>query len=420
MSTLESVIESIEQGEVNEGLSALKELRSNCNHDTLLEVAQLYNELGFVEESIDVMEELIAFYPDVNELKIYAAELYVEIDRDEEALKLIGTISEDDDEYLPAMLLSADLYERQGLAEVAEQKLLAAKRHEPNEPIVTFGLGEFYLSQGNFPRSIVHYQELIENGIKEVNGISIELRIAEALSGSGAFEEALEYYKSGIKEETNPDALYGYGLTATRIDENKKAIQAFNRLKDLDPQYTTLYPLLAKAHEKEGFVKEAMETYLEGIRLDEFNEELYIQAGKLAIRINDLEKGEELLKHALSLNPVNTDATLTLMNIYQTAESFADLIELGTEIERFGDLDHEANWRMAQSYRELEDDEQALKRYEIAYNGLKDRVDFLEDYGTYMLETGKRAEAKRLYNQALQIDPSLVQLEEELLRLEDL
>ncbi|WLD91816.1 lipopolysaccharide assembly protein LapB [Alkalihalobacillus sp. AL-G] len=419
MPTLQTAIEAIDQGEIKEGLALLKQLRDKSDHETLLEIAQLYYELGFIEEAIDVTEELIAFYPDVNELKVFAAELNVEVDREEEALDLLSTIHSEDAEYLQAMLLSADLYERQGLAEVAEQKLLEAKRHAPNEPVVSFGLGEFYLFQGNFHRGVLYYQELYEQGIKEMNGISVLLRLAESLSGSGAFEEALRFYEEGINEETNPDAWFGYGLTATRVEEYQKAINAFNRLKDLDPQYTTLYPLLAKAYEEEGANKEAVETYLEGIRLDEFNEDLYLQAGRLALRMNDFEKGEELLKHTLSINPANSDACLAIMTFYATEERYEELIDLGIEVERYGDIDHESNWRIAQAYRELENDEIAIKRYETAYNGLNDRVEFLEDYGTYMLEIGQRNEAIALYKRALDIDPSLTQLEDEIMRLND-
>ncbi|WP_221565189.1 tetratricopeptide repeat protein [Alkalihalobacillus sp. TS-13] len=420
MPSVQEAIESIDRGEIEKGLGLLKNVRENADHDTLLEIAQLYSELGFMEEAIDVTEELIAFYPDLDELKLFAAELYMEIEREEEALQQLSTITPDHDGYLEALVLSADLYERQGLTEVAEQKLLTAKRIAPNEPVITFGLGEFYLHQGNFNRSRIYYEELLKSGHEHFNQTPVLLRMAESLTGSGQFEEALKYYEKGLQDESNPDDWFGYALTASRIGEYQKTIQALNHLKELDPQYTTLYPALAQAYEEEGALKEAMDVSLEGIRWDEFNEELYLQAGKLAFRLNDQENGIELLKNTLSLNPSNMKATSVLMEQYLQDEMFEALIDLAVEIERYGDLSPDANWKTAVAYRELEDDENALEKYEEAYTELKEQPEFLEDYGWYSLEIGQRDKAKILFTKAMEIDPDRFHLEEEINRLKDL
>ncbi len=419
MSSVENAIEKIDRGEIEEGLKLLKGLRESSDHDTLLEIAQIYNELGFIEESIDVTEELMAFHPDVDELKLFGAELYMELEREEEALHLLASVEPGADQYLESLLLAADLYERQGLIEVAEQKLLTAKREAPNEPVITFGLGEFYLHQGNFNRSIVYYEELLKSGYDTFNQTSTSLRLAEALSGSGKFEEAITHYENGLKDDSNPDDWFGFALTADRIGENQKTIQALNHLKELDPQYTTLYPVLAHAYEEEGALQEAMDVYLEGMRLDEFNEELYLQAGQLALRLKDEEKAIELLKHALSLDPANMKATSLLMDQYIAHEQHEYVIDLAIEAERYGDLSPDAHWKTAMAYRELEEDEDALKRYENAYNELEDQAEFLEDFGWYMIEIGQRDKAKQLLQKALDRDPERLHLEEEIIRLED-
>lgn len=419
MPSVENAIEKIDRGEIEEGLKMLKDLRESSDHDTLLEIAQIYTELGFIEDAIDVTEELMAFHPDVDELKLFGAELYMEVEKEEEALHLLSAVGPGAEQYLEALLLSADLYERQGLLEVAEQKLLTAKREAPNEPVITFGLGEFYLHQGNFNRSILYYEELLKSGHDHFNQTSISLRLAEALTGSGKFEEALAHYEKGLKDDSNPDDWFGYALTADRIGENQKTIKALNHLKDLDPQYTTLYPILAHAYAEEGALHEAMEVYVEGMRLDEYNEELYLQAGQLAFRLKDEEKGIELLKHALSLDPSNMKATSVLMEQYITNEQYEAVIDLAIEVERYGDLSPDANWKAAMAYRELEEDQDALKRYENAYNELEDQAEFLEDFGWYMIEIGQRDKAKRLLQKSLELDPDRQHLEEELLRLED-
>ncbi|WP_349407563.1 tetratricopeptide repeat protein [Pseudalkalibacillus sp. SCS-8] len=420
MPSVEKAIEKIEKGEHEEGLSLLKDLREKSDHETLLQIAQIYYELGLIEDAIDVTEELIAFHPDVDELKMFAAELYMEMEREEEAIDLLSSVDQDSDEYLESLLLAADLYERQGLSEVAEQKLLTAKRIAPNEPVITFGLGEFYLHHGNFNRSAIYFEALLNEGHETFNHTSVALRLAEALTGSGKFEEAVAYYEKGLNDESNPDDWFGYALTTERVGDHQKTIKALNHLKDLDPQYTTLYPTLAKAYEEEGAIKEAMDVYLEGIRLDEFNPELYFHAAKLALKLDQEEKGHDLLKHALSLDPSNMKATATLMDLYMKEERFEEVTDLAKEVERYGDLSSEAHWKAAMAFRELEDDDNALKHYEFAYTELKEQADFLEDFGWYHLEIGKRETAKDLFKASLQKDPNKIHLEEELLRLEEM
>src|SRR5699024_11877433 len=75
-------------------------------------------------------------------------------------IELLTSISEDDPAYLQALLQLADLYQSEGLFEVAESKLLEAKNIQPDEPIIDFALGEFFFSTGEYQRAIIHYEKL--------------------------------------------------------------------------------------------------------------------------------------------------------------------------------------------------------------------------------------------------------------------
>ncbi|UTW69741.1 tetratricopeptide repeat protein [Anaerobacillus sp. HL2] len=50
-----------------------------------------------------------------------------------------------------------------------------------------FGLGEFYLSRGDYLKSIPYYKRALPYQ-NELDGTNIALRLAEALSASGDFE----------------------------------------------------------------------------------------------------------------------------------------------------------------------------------------------------------------------------------------
>lgn len=85
-------------------------------------------------------------------------------------------------------------------------------------------------------------------------------RLAESLSSSGAFEEALEWYEKAVKENPEPNTLFGFGFTALKAGYPKTAIKQLTELKEMDPAYSSLYKPLANSFEAEGLYEEAFET----------------------------------------------------------------------------------------------------------------------------------------------------------------
>src|SRR5699024_2648049 len=102
---------------------------------------------------------------------------------DKLAINLLNDIGEEDPLYIAVLLQLADLYQSEGLYEVAESKLLEAKRFHPTEPIVDFALGELFFSIGEYKRSIIYYEKVFPQ-TKEVANISIQARLAEAYAAS--------------------------------------------------------------------------------------------------------------------------------------------------------------------------------------------------------------------------------------------
>ncbi len=69
--------------------------------------------------------------------------------------------------------------------------------------------------------------------------------------------------------------------------------------------------------------------------------------------------------------------------------------------------------------KQLEMYSDALKHYESAYTSFKNHPDFLEEYGYFLLEEGMRKEAKEVFTQLIQLDPTQIHIEELLYNLED-
>ena len=54
-----------------------------------------------------------------------------------------------------------------------------------------------------------------------------------------------------------------------------KAIEKFLELKEMDPEYSSLYPHLARAYEREEDPERGYQVLKEGIQVDEYNKDLY-------------------------------------------------------------------------------------------------------------------------------------------------
>jgi len=75
-------------------------------------------------------------------------------------------------------------------------------------------------------------------------------------------------------------------------------------------------------------------------------------------------------------------------------------------MEAVGETEPQFMWDAAASYQKLEEYSQALNRYESAYTYYKDTLDFLVDYGYFLMEEGKRGAAVEVFNKLLELDPS--------------
>ena len=80
-------------------------------------------------------------------------------------------------------------------------------------------------------------------------GVSIHQRIAEALSGMGEFEEALPYFEKALDYQLEINTLFEYAFTAYQAGMYQMAIKKFTELKELDPEYHSLYLYLARSYE---------------------------------------------------------------------------------------------------------------------------------------------------------------------------
>src|SRR5690625_4246558 len=349
MEKIEQAVHLMNQGEIDEALTILKQLLPTVTDDEKFYISELYYEWGFFEEAIVLIEELLETYPKEGQLITKLSEMYIELEKDEQAIDLLNEIDKGDAFYLPSLLQLADLYQAQGLFEVSEQKLLEAKQLAPDEKVIDFALGELLFSVGQYSRSIPFY-ERVALELTEINHIQVHERLAESHAIIGHYEKALAYY-SQLNPE-NPDTLFKYGFTAFQHDRNDIAITVWKQLLEKDPYYHTVYPELALAMKEEGLLDEALSIVKQGLMYDEFNKELFYFAAELATSLQQTNKAIDYLNKAISLDPDYHEAIMLLIQLYNENKQFIDIIELITSINETGIKDPIYEWELAKAYNE--------------------------------------------------------------------
>lgn len=415
---LQKAMDLVENGEINEGLEYLHSLKETASHEEKLMIAESYLQWGFLDEAKELIDELLELYPDEGQLYIYAAEIAIEQDYEGDALDYLEEVKEDDPSYLQALILMADMFQMQGLDEAAEQKLLKAKSIAPDEALIDLGLGQFYSDIGEYQKAIPFYQKLI-NTNAEIEHANVHLLLADAYVHTGHFEEALESYDKGLQDKLEINALFNYGFMAYQLERYELAIAKWNDLKELDPEYVSLYLYLAKAYEHIGALEESYQTAQQGLNFDPDYKELLVFAARLAMKLQKDEDVEAYLVKAIEIDPGYIEAINLLSSYYLFHDQHEDVINLLEEALEADEYDPQFDWDLAAAKKHLDRYKDALKHYENAYTSFKDNIEFLEDYGYFLLEDADRERAKIMFKRILELDPSNTEIEEELLRLEE-
>ncbi|WP_121612016.1 tetratricopeptide repeat protein [Mesobacillus foraminis] len=401
---IDTITSFLENGQLQEAKAGYEMvLTAGSDEEKFLLAEELFR-FGFLEETKELLNTLLQTYPDEGELLILLAETYLEMGDEETAMLTLDKVNGDDSEYPRALLLMADLYQMNGLFEVSEQKLLRAKQLLPEEEIIDFALGELYATQGRFSEAIVAYEKVIKIR-QEVAGASLNQRLAEVYSASGEFEEALNYYQEALNDRLEINTLFGYAFTALQAGRNWTAIEKFEELKALDPEYHSLYLHLAQSYEREELLEEAFEAISAGIKQDEFNKDLYYYGGKIALKLAREEEAERLLREAIALDPGFTEGALVLNKLLIKQERYEDVLGLIEDTDLNEEDEPQLIWDSAVALQHLEQYSMALNKYQLAYTFFKENKEFLKDYGYFLIEEGKIADAAEIFSMLVKLEP---------------
>jgi tetratricopeptide (TPR) repeat protein len=402
------LIEAIEEGEIERIDALLETFFLNETPEVQYEISDLFLQYGYIQHAKRVLEHLRFIFPDEAQIAIDYASVLIELGEEEEALNILTSIEESAPEYPQCLLILADYYQMQGLYEVAEQRINEALEILPDEPLIHFAKAELLFEIGRFTEAARIYEDLHKQE-KTIAGVLLAERLAEVYRAGGGYETALDYYMEALEEKVTADLLYGSAYSAFQCEKYETAIRQLEDLKELDPDYFSSYLLLAQSYAMLEDNKKAYSIIKEGIKRDEYEKSFYLFAGKIALKNNLPEESIEHLQKAIALDPEYMEAILVLMSIYHQMERYDEIIELYENLQK-----EQFEWIslypfIADAYAKNEEYTRAYEIYKAAYNELKDDTSFLENYCYFLIEDGKRDEAKEVVQRLIELQPAEVQ-----------
>lgn len=400
----EKMVVSIQNQDLEHANKYFKKALKEDDDEALLELAEYLESIGFLNQAKTIYEKERASFPEVN---INLAQIAAEDGDIEAAFTYLDAISPDSDAYLSALLVMADIYDMEGLADVAREKLLLASQIS-DEPLVTFGLAEIEMELGHFSEAIKEYAKLDNRDVLEMTGISTYQRIGKAYASLGKFEAAVEFLEKAIEIEYDDETVFELATILYDQDEFQKANTYFKQLDTMDPDFQGYEYVYALSLHEENKTEEALRMAQKGISKNAFDARLLLLASQLAYELHDAAQSESYLLNAKEVAEDEEEVLMRLTNLYLEEERYEDVIAFAKE-----PIDNVlTKWNIAKAYQGLEADKKALALYNDLAADLGENPEFLHDYAYILREFGQKEHAHQVAKHYLTLVPDDVNMVE--------
>ena len=404
MNNSQQMLLALEEQDLTKAEHYFVKALENDPSDLLYELATYLEGIGFYPQAKEIYLKIVEDFPEVN---LNLAAIASEDGQIEEAFAYLEEIKSDSDWYVSALALKADLYQMEGLTDVAREKLLEALTYS-EDPLLILGLAELDSELENYQEAIQGYAQLDNRSIYEQTGISTYQRIGFAYAQLGKFETATEFLEKALELEY--DDLTAFELASLYFDqeEYQKAVLYFKQLDTISPDFEGYEYGYSQALHKEHQVQEALRIAKQGLEKNPFETRLLLAASQFSYELHDASSAENYLLTAKADAEDTEEILLRLATIYLEQERYEDILALqSNEPENLL-----TKWMIARSYQEMDDLDTAYEHYQELAGDLKDNPEFLEHYIYLLRELGYFEEAKVNAQAYLKLVPDDVQMQE--------
>ena len=404
MNNSQQMLQALEEQDLTKAEYYFVKALENDSSDLLYELATYLEGIGFYPQAKEIYLKIVEDFPEVH---LNLAAIASEDGQIEESFAYLEEIKSDSDWYVSALALKADLYQMEGLTDVAREKLLEALTYS-EDPLLILGLAELDTELENYQEAIQGYAQLDNRLIYEQTGISTYQRIGFAYAQLGKFETATEFLEKALELEY--DDLTAFELASLYFDqeEYQKAVLYFKQLDTISPDFEGYEYGYSQALHKEHQVQGALRIAKQGLEKNPFETRLLLAASQFSYELHDASGAENYLLTAKADAEDTEEILLRLATIYLEQERYEDILDLQSD-EPENPL---TKWMIARSYQEMDALDTAYEHYQELAGYLKDNPEFLEHYIYLLRELGYFEEAKVNAQAYLKLVPDDVQMQE--------
>ncbi len=404
MSKSEQMLAALQEQDLALADRYFEQALTTDSEEELLDLADYLESIGFFPQAKRIFEKLVPDYP----ASYISLAAIASDDGDlEQAFAYLEEIQPGSDWYVAALLAKADLYQLEGLPDVAREKLAKAAALT-DEPLVTFGLAEIDLELGDFSQAIKEYAQLDNRTIFEQTGVSTYQRIGVCYASLGKFAAAIEFLEKAVDLEYDDAAVYELANILADQEEYQKANLYFKQLDTLSPDFEGYEYGYALSLHAEHRTAEALTLAQQGLAKNPFETRLLLLASQLSYELHDEKAAENYLLQAQEDADDLEEIVLRLTTLYLEQERYEDILEFAEQ-----EVDNAlTRWNLARAYQALENLEKAEELYNQLARELHDNPEFLEQYVYLLRELGRFEEAKRAAASYLRLVPDDASMQE--------
>lgn len=397
------IIDKLRQGsypeeDLNHILNSLEQFHSDESLEALFLLGDALQNAGLDYQARQVFLHLNDNVDHDDFVISYLVDSYISEARLDDALTLINNSPETP----TVLMLKSEIFQQMNLNDVAVRLLFEAKTMT-DDIIIDFAIAELYYTLGDLEEAIRFYETVLNEGLEEVNGIFLSLRLADINLNLLNFDDARAYFDNVSDENYSNEDFYKEALLEYNLKEYDRAKTLLDKVLDNEPYFINAYILLMNIYETEHNLDEALATLLRYLRENDKNALIYFHIGRLYFRQNMPEKAIENFSLATSLDEDYDDAYLMLF------ESILKTGETGTIDDYVRHLDinslsGESIYLLAKIEAENENDDKAIKYYEDAESLIGDSSEFYTDYYYYLTEIN-HPNKKNVLEKLIKLEP---------------
>lgn len=334
--------ERIAAGEVKEAIAYLDQGLALDEKNVTLQLIkiQALDSIQENDDAVNVLQQLIEFYPEQKGFKTALVRLYIRHDRLEEAERTVRAIAEELPDDLGANLDVVRFVNGLRGSEAGEKEL--NRLIEGGGPhVFPYQLAlarlQFAAGKRDEPKQILI--DVINDKKSEENKLEAQNRLAELLIAEGDTDAAFDLVNEVLTADTkNLDALIIRASLNVNVRKNTDAaiIDLRTVLKD-KPDSIRALMMLGKAHELNGAIELADDKITNAFQISNASPNVGLVLVEFLVKNGSLERAENALIRVLIRNPRHIRSYRVLAQIRISRQNWIGAQEIADALEELGD-----------------------------------------------------------------------------------